>query len=142
MRLNRIMITLAICTAGIGLLYAATSLQMKCHNKTCGFETRIAFGPTMTTEAINGYCRSCKDFVSLKWRYRSFDGSPDGIEKRPEAMGEVWDSKTGAITPIYGCPDCKSPFLEIKNHAELKHCPACNEAEFRVDKNAGIVESD
>jgi len=129
-----------VLTAGV--VFAATSMQMKCHNKECGFETRLVLGPTMTRDSITGYCRKCEKFVSLGWRYRNLDGSDDGIEARPEPIGEIWDSTTGKIAPVYACPDCSSAFCQIKTHSELKHCPKCNEPQFRVDESADVIAVD
>jgi hypothetical protein len=150
--MNRRMIALSLmtctCLLTAAAVYAAQGLAMKCQaepeknpatgkaERPCGYESEVTFGGGMMFEQITGYCRHCKKFVYLQWTRENL---PAGVDikavRRPEPLGEVWDSATGKIMTVYACPTCKGPFLPIKNADELKCCPVCNKPHFAVDKS-------
>ena len=115
---------------------AGDGYHMKCETNACGFESQVTFGGGMFFQQITGYCKKCNKFVYLSWTRENIPESMKGsikVRPRPVPLGEIWDGKTGKSITIYSCPTCKGPFMEIKNPAELAHCPACNKPGFAVD---------
>ena len=112
--------------------------------KPCGFTVQVGIGPTMSSHAVDGYCRSCKEFVSIRWT--NINSPTNDLQKeivlRPKPLGEIWDPQTGAFVTIESCPKCTRPFLEIKKISEIKHCPACNKPHFEIDPTKGHIIAD
>jgi len=144
-----IVLTLTACLLLGAAVYAGRGMSMKCKAKPakdpatgktakpCGYEAMVAIGGGMISERVTGYCRACEKFVAIHW---TRDNLPAGlkarvkVKPRPAPLGEIWDAQTGRIMTVEACPKCRGPFLEIKKHDELKHCPACNKPHFAVDK--------
>lgn len=148
MKRSTMTLALTVCLLAAGAVYAARGLSMKCQaqpekdpatgktGKPCGFESEVTFGGGMFFDQITGYCRACKKFVYVQWTRENAPVPANGKTKpRPKPLGEVWDAATGQVLTIHACPHCKGPFLEIKSVKDLKHCPACNQPHFAIDKS-------
>jgi len=136
------LVALTACVLMTAIAYAATSRTMKCRKESCGMTTNLALGPTMMCGRVTGYCVPCKKFVTVMWKERDMRTDETGIEPAPKPLGKVWDSKTGNTLTVYACPHCKGPFSEIKKHADVTHCPSCNDPGFAVDPNAPVMAID
>ena len=145
-------IAMAVSMATAATLFAGTGLYMKCQakpekdpasgemSKPCEYETMVTFGGGMLFDQITGYCRNCSKFVYLRWTSEHapadlLQNMGTKVTPRPTPLGEVWDARTGQILPVYSCPGCKGPFVEIRSADELKHCPACNKPHFGIDES-------
>lgn len=139
-KLTALILTLGL-VAGLNA-FAGDGFSMKCKappgkdGKSCGYEATITIGGGMLFEQVTGYCRVCKKFVYLRWTRANIPEQLKGKIKEtppPKTLGEVWDGATGKVMPLYACPTCQGPFMEIKKASDLKHCPVCNEAHFEID---------
>ena len=138
MRNRAMCVALAAFLALGATTYGGDGYPMKCQSKPCGYETYVTFGGGMLASQITTYCRSCKKFVYLTWTRENLPAQLKGTVKsrpRPKPLGEVWDSRTGAVLTVHACRTCKGPVLEIKSLADLKCCPKCSKPGFAVDKS-------
>lgn len=143
MRAAKLSITLGIAVIAAAV-YAGTHYHMKCRAKSCGYASEVTFGGGMAFEQLTGYCLPCRKFVYLHW---TREGSPlvDPKAERippPKPLGEVWDARTGKTLTLHACPHCKGPFAEIKGMNDLRHCPACNQPDFKVDESKPLIAID
>ena len=137
---QRIALTALIaCMIMTAIAYAATSRTMKCRKDSCGMTAELTLGPTMMMGRITGYCVPCKNFVTLSWKERDMRTGKTGVEPAPKSLGKVWYASTGITLTLYSCPKCKGPFSEIKKHADVTHCPSCNDPGFKIDPNAPVM---
>ena len=137
MTTRTLLAALAIVLIPATAALAGMSFPMKCQN--CGYSCRVQIGGGRGFEQLTGFCVESGKFVYLQWKRGT---------KKPESLGQVWDSATGELTEVYKCPDCPKPFIPLRRKAAdaggpgFDHCPKCGQRTFQVDKSEGIIAFD
>lgn len=99
-----------------GSALAGTQYDVRCTDAKCGFTTTIGIGGGRMFEEASGYCQKCAKSVSVTWKR---EGKPRPLPLR------FWDALTGRMREIFNCPACKTPFVNMEQIEDLKHCPKC-----------------
>ena len=116
---------------------AGMGYTMTCSD--CGYSSEVQIGGGMMFKQITGYCTESKKFVYLRWKRD---------EKKPEPIGQIWDSATGKKIDLYKCPDCSKPFMPVQvdpNNVErpgFDRCPKCGKQTFQIDKSKPVMAYD
>ena len=118
--IERIAVTLAAVALAIlggpAQLAAGTQYEVRCATPECKFKLRAGIGGGMAFGEASGYCAKCRDWVAVTWKRKGQATDP---------LLEFWDPATGEKRQLYKCPDCRQPFVAIRNISELKYCPTC-----------------
>jgi hypothetical protein len=130
----------------VGAAWAANGYQLECLNLKCGYKGECTLGPLMAADSIDGYCAACNKWVRLEWRTRV---AVEQKENPPTPLGKVWSAETGKTVTVYGCPNCKGPFVPVTQKDFVKdspyakgvklgtgdgfmHCPKCGEPSLKM----------
>jgi hypothetical protein len=138
-----ILATAAVLTAT--LCIAGTSWHYKCETPNCRFEGNLGIGGGFVFSKVTGYCTTCREFVSIRWKSKGLTGNmkklqekaTDLLDSPPKKAGTVWNPANGLYTDLYVCPKCKNLFMEIDSfslrRSELSHsfCPSCTNLTLR-----------
>jgi DNA-directed RNA polymerase subunit RPC12/RpoP len=116
------LILVVLVLLSVAAAYAGFVHRLSCSNKSCNFMQDVDFGPGFTFKRIVGYCVHCEEFVGFSYKH---------YKNPPEPVGYVWDTFRSEKRPLYACPKCGKPFLNIGGVGSIKTCPKCGEGSIR-----------
>lgn len=111
------------------LASAGTEFEATCREKDCPFQASVRVGGGLGGDSVQGFCKKCGKAVLIAW-------TPRSKHQKPKPVAEFWDPQTGQSRQLYGCPECRTPFVAIKDIQDLRHCPKCNQPSLKYRPTA------
>jgi hypothetical protein len=111
------------------LASAGTEFEATCSKENCRFQVTVRVGGGLGGDSVQGLCKKCGKAVLIAW-------TPRNKHQKPEPVAEFWDPQTGEIRQLFRCPECRTPFVAIKDIQDLRHCPKCNQPSLKYRPTA------